>query len=86
MKGIDMDGVGEGLMSDEELAGLLQNAIETSGSKGLHEDDMQVLVEWATGVRMEALMLELAISGEVRIGVEDGEPVFIHPDQVRTGE
>jgi hypothetical protein len=68
-------------LSDEDLARFLASAVKTKGE--ITEDAVTLLVEWAQSVRLDALMLDMVIAGQMGIAAGDGEPIFVHPDHTK---
>ncbi len=65
----------EPVIEDHEIVPLLQALGDGQGSFSI--DEAMILTKWATRARCSAILLDLALSGQVMIELaDDGEPIF----------
>lgn len=71
---------GSAFLSDEEIVALSRNLLDARGEEGATEDELMAVVDWAYQTRVTAQMLEMALDGELRVCVVDGEVKFEVPE------
>lgn len=71
----------DSLMTQKEREAVVVSVIKTRNDPdGVPEADLVAALEWANGVRMDALLLNMVIDGRIAVDVREGvEPVFSLP-------
>lgn len=81
MSGVDIEKLSEDLLDDTELAALVSSLAQNSSKDETTDIELTDLFEWAQHVRLEALLLDMAVKGEIVItSVEGGDPLFGLPE------
>lgn len=71
----------DSLMTQAEREAVVVSVIRTRNDpKGVPEGDLIAALDWANGVRMDALMLNMVIDGQLVVDIrEGGEAMFSLP-------
>ncbi len=65
------------ILSDEELETLLDSFLQQRGNRPTANMEMDIIIEWAEGVKLEYLMFENVLDGVSSIDIDsDGEITF----------
>jgi hypothetical protein len=63
------------VLSDDEAACLLKNVLNSCPT-GATEQELGGVMNWAIRARLNSVLLEKALAGEVQLSLRDGEVTF----------
>ena len=66
----------QSLVNSEELRFLARSIIETRGGKGVTREDLDVVWNWVSGVRIDSVLVAQVLAGELDFDVVAGELVL----------
>ena len=67
------------ILTDRETRALILSVLEArrlAGRPGATEDELEVVIDWATQTRLDMAALDLALDGKLLLDVRGGEVTF----------
>lgn len=71
----------EGLVSQEEVDALILALLETRKGEGATEEEGEQLVNWIVSFRLDAVLFDMVLAGQVGIDIQEGDIVFVGLDR-----
>ena len=72
------------VLSNAEVDRLVAYTVKHGGPAGVTKDELRQVVEWAVEARINAVLLERMLTGEISALFRDGEILFGIPSSVKS--
>lgn len=64
------------ILTEHEQELIILRALESTAPDSMSEDDLMILLNWATQVRVDGTCLDMFIKGQLTVRIVNGEPAF----------